>query len=164
MANPIYAWLKDKEGKEIKGSVTVHGREGSIEVLSQQHGLTLPYDPSSGKASGLRVHTPFVFTKALDSSSTLLLKALSDNKELMEATFKWYDSSKGEVQEVEYYRVVLKDVRVVSIQAKTDNFKDPASQNIYPMEEIQLAYREIEWTFVEGNLIHDDKWDTRQTS
>ena len=164
MANPIYAWLKDKDGKLIKGSVTVHKREGSIEVLSQQHGLTLPYDPSSGKSSGLRVHTPFVFTKALDSSSTLLFKALTGNEALTEATFSWYDSSKGTTQEVEYYRVVLKDVKVVSIQAKTDNFKDPASQNTYPMEEIQLAYQEIEWTFLEGNLIHGDKWDERSTS
>ena len=32
MAIPAYLWLKDDGGADIKGSVDVQGREGSIEV------------------------------------------------------------------------------------------------------------------------------------
>ncbi|SQC93497.1 Uncharacterised protein [Cedecea neteri] len=40
MAIPAYLWLKDDGGSEIKGSVDIETREGSIEVLSFGHGFT----------------------------------------------------------------------------------------------------------------------------
>ncbi|VTP69036.1 Uncharacterised protein [Leclercia adecarboxylata] len=33
MAIPVYLWLKDDGGADIKGSVDVKDREGSIEVV-----------------------------------------------------------------------------------------------------------------------------------
>lgn len=35
MAIPVYLWLKDDGGADIKGSVDVQDREGSIEVVAQ---------------------------------------------------------------------------------------------------------------------------------
>jgi len=40
MAIPVYLWLKDDGGAEIKGSVDVNNREGSIEVT----GFHIIYD------------------------------------------------------------------------------------------------------------------------
>ena len=34
MAIPVYLWLKDDGGADIKGSVDVKDREGSIEVVA----------------------------------------------------------------------------------------------------------------------------------
>ena len=36
MAIPVYLWLKDDGGADIKGSVDVQDREGSIEVVAQE--------------------------------------------------------------------------------------------------------------------------------
>jgi len=36
-------WLKDDGGADIKGSVDVKDREGSIEVIGMSHGLNLPF-------------------------------------------------------------------------------------------------------------------------
>lgn len=36
MAIPAYLWLKDDGGADIRGSVDVAGREGSIEILGLQ--------------------------------------------------------------------------------------------------------------------------------
>ena len=44
MAIPAYLWLKDDGGADIKGSVDVHDREGSIEVTGFSHNLSLPTD------------------------------------------------------------------------------------------------------------------------
>jgi type VI secretion system secreted protein Hcp len=41
MAIPVYLWLKDDGGADIKGSVDVQDREGSIEVVAQEHNLYL---------------------------------------------------------------------------------------------------------------------------
>jgi type VI secretion system secreted protein Hcp len=39
MAIPAYLWLKDDGNADIKGSVDVQNREGSIEIHSFAHGL-----------------------------------------------------------------------------------------------------------------------------
>lgn len=63
MAIPAYLWLKDDGGADIKGSVDVQHREGSIEVLSFMHGLSIPVDPHTGKLTGTRVHSALEFEK-----------------------------------------------------------------------------------------------------
>ena len=59
MAIPVYLWLKDDGGADIKGSVDVQDREGSIEVVAQKHNLYIPTDNNTGKLTGTRIHTPF---------------------------------------------------------------------------------------------------------
>ncbi|MCW3186086.1 type VI secretion system effector Hcp, partial [Escherichia coli] len=49
MAIPVYLWLKDDGGADIKGSVDVQDREGSIEVVAQEHCLYIPTDNNTGK-------------------------------------------------------------------------------------------------------------------
>ena len=49
MAIPVYLWLKDDGGADIKGSVDVKDREGSIEVVAQEHNLYIPTDNNTGK-------------------------------------------------------------------------------------------------------------------
>ena len=58
MAIPAYMWLKDDQGNDIKGSVTVAEREGSIEILHFDHELRIPTDNDTGAVSytHLRAH------------------------------------------------------------------------------------------------------------
>ena len=90
MAIPVYLWLKDDGGADIKGSVDVQDREGSIEVVAQEHCLYIPTDNNTGKLTGTRIHTPFLFTKEIDSSSPYLYKAVTTGQTLKSAEFKWY--------------------------------------------------------------------------
>ena len=55
MAIPVYLWLKDDGGADIKGSVDVQDREGSIEVVAQEHCLYIPTDNNTGKLTGTRI-------------------------------------------------------------------------------------------------------------
>lgn len=49
MAIPAYLWLKDDDGADIKGSVDIYGREGSIEIIGLNHGVAQPTDKHNGK-------------------------------------------------------------------------------------------------------------------
>ena len=49
MAIPVYLWLKNDGGADIKGSVTVQGREGSIEVVAHNHSVYIASDDNTGK-------------------------------------------------------------------------------------------------------------------
>lgn len=63
MAIPAYLWLKDDGGADIKGSVDVQGREGSIEVVALDHDVYIPTDNNTGKLTGTRTHKPLRLPK-----------------------------------------------------------------------------------------------------
>ena len=56
MPIPPYMWLKDDGGADIKGSVDVQDREGSIEIIGLSHGLNLPVAALTAR-SPARVNT-----------------------------------------------------------------------------------------------------------
>lgn len=53
MPIPPYMWLKDDGGADIRSSVDVVHREGSIEIIGLSHGISLPVDTAAGK---IKVH------------------------------------------------------------------------------------------------------------
>lgn len=62
MAIPVYLWLYEEEGKLLKGSVDVTGREGSIELTGMQHDLFIPTDDATGAATCTRQHEAYTFS------------------------------------------------------------------------------------------------------
>jgi len=129
MAIPVYLWLQDDGGADIKGCVDVKDREGSIEVSGFTHNLRLPTDAFTGKVTGTRKHAPLVFQKEIDSSSPYLMKAVATGQTLKSAVFKWYKINDAG-QEVEYYNMTLENVKVVSVSPLMHDTKDPAKRNI----------------------------------
>ena len=138
MAIPVYLWLKDDGGADIKGSVDVLDREGSI-------------------------HTPFLFTKEIDSSSPYLYKAVTTGQTLKSAEFKWYRINDAG-QEVEYFNTKLENVKLVKVNPKMHDIKDPAFEKHNHLEQIELRYEKITWTYKDGNIIHSDSWNERATA
>lgn len=63
MPTPPYMWLKDDGGADIKGSVDVQDRDGSIEIIGLSHGINLPVDSANGKITGTRQHSPMMIEK-----------------------------------------------------------------------------------------------------
>jgi type VI secretion system secreted protein Hcp len=74
MAVPVHLFLTDDGGAIIRGSSDVADREGSIELRSLHHSLTLPTDPMTGKITGTRQHSPFQFTKSWIAPLLISLK------------------------------------------------------------------------------------------
>jgi len=68
-------WLKDDGGADIKGSVDVEDREGSIEIIGLSHGINLPVDSANGKITGTRQHSSMMIEKEVDSSTPYLYKS-----------------------------------------------------------------------------------------
>lgn len=63
MAIPAYLWLKDDGGADIKGSVDVQGREGSIEVVALDHDVYIPTDNNTGKLTDAVLTSPLRLPK-----------------------------------------------------------------------------------------------------
>lgn len=160
MAIPAYLWLRDDGGAAIKGSVDVHDRESSIEVLSFGHGLYLPTDNNTGKITSTRVHAPLGFQKEFDSSSPYLYKAIARGQTLKSAEFKWYQINDAG-QEVEYFNMLLENVKVVSCTPHMLDVKNPATEKHNHLENVSLRNERITWKYCDGNIQFSDAWNER---
>jgi type VI secretion system secreted protein Hcp len=132
MAIPAYMWIKDDGGADVKGSVTVQGREGSVEVVALDHGVSIPTDSNTGKLTGT-------------------LKSIE---------IKWYkidDAGK----EKEYFNTRLDNVKVVAVKPKMLDIKNPAYEKHNHLEDVELRYEKITWSYKDGNIIHADSWNER---
>jgi type VI secretion system secreted protein Hcp len=153
-------WIKDDGGADIKGSVTVSGREGSVEVVAFDHAVKIPTDANTGKLTGTRVHEPIVFTKETDASTPYLYKAVSSGQTLKAVEIRWYkidDAGK----EKEYFNTKLENVKVVGVTPKMHDIKSPAFEKHNHLESIELRYEKITWSYKDGNIIHADSWNER---
>ena len=160
MAIPAYLWLKDDGGADIKGSVDVNGREGSIEIQGFGHSVHLPTDGATGKITGTRIHAALGFEKEFDSSSPYLYKATATGQTLHSAEFKWYKINDAG-QEVEYFNMLLEGVKVVSVVPMMHDTKTVV--DVGHKEAIQLRYQKITWKYLDGNIQYSDAWNERVT-
>jgi len=75
MPTPPYIWLKDDGGADIKGSVDIQDRDGSIEIIGLSHGINLPVDNANGKITGTRQHSSMMIEKEVANSASLINRA-----------------------------------------------------------------------------------------
>jgi type VI secretion system effector, Hcp1 family len=161
MAIPAYLWLKDDGGANIKGSVDVWGREGSIEVNGFSHSLSLPTDGMTGKITGTCNHSAIIIQKEFDSSSPYLYKAVAKGQTLKSAEFKWYRINDAG-QEIEYFNMLLDGVKIVGVSPLMHDTKDPTKEKHNHLECVELRYEKITWKHCEGNIMFSDSWNERQ--
>ncbi|MEJ6476288.1 Hcp family type VI secretion system effector [Pseudoalteromonas piscicida] len=157
MAIPAYMWLKDDQGNDVKGSVTVAEREGSIEILHFDHELRIPTDNDTGELTGTRKHEPFVITKAVDAATPYLYKACSNGQTLKQLELKWYRIDDTGTER-EYFRHTLEDVKITSISPTMHNVKDLDKERYPHLETVHMRYKRITWTYLDGNIEFSDSW------
>jgi type VI secretion system secreted protein Hcp len=157
MPIPAYLWMKDETGAEVKGSVEVAGREGSVEVLEFHHEVRIPTDPDSGKLTGTRKHESLTFVKAFDASSPYLYKAVCEGQTFQSVEIKWFRIDETG-SEVEYFNHKLEDVKVCSVKPIMHNVKHKDYERFVHMEEVSMRYAKIVWTYLDGNLQASDSW------
>lgn len=162
MAIPVYLWLKDDGGADIKGSVDVTGRECSIEVLAINHSVSLPTDNNTGKIAGKRIHNSFGFDKEIDSSSPYLYKAICTGQTLDSAEFRYYRINDAGQEEL-YFTATLEAVKVVSVMPLMYDIKSAYGEARNHLEAIELRYEKITWRYLDGNISHSDAWNERAT-
>jgi type VI secretion system secreted protein Hcp len=94
--------------------------------------------------------------KAIDRSSPLLLKALTDNQ-VVEGTFRFYrPSPTGDGTTEQFYTVAIKQGRVTSVRQYLPDTLDPGTVGHPPLEEVTFSFGSISWTFTDGGITHED--------
>lgn len=155
MALSSYLKLTGKNQGEIKGPVTLFGREKSIEIFSWDYELIQPRDPGSGTPTGRRQHKAIVITKTIDKTTPLLLRALINDELIASWRLEcWRPASDGSQQP--YYRIDLKNAVIAGIAAEQLNNQRPENAALPIQEQVSFIYQKITWTWLEGDVSAED--------
>lgn len=162
MADTIALALSSTVQGDIQGDnpLTTIERENTIEVLSFTNPLRTSFERGTGRATGKRYYEPIRFTKRIDRSSPKLRQALTRN-EVVNGIFKWYrPDNLGNAEK--FFTIEFKNGRIVSAEAQLPNVLDAAGANMPPLEEIQLVFDTIIWTFTDGDIASEDRWTSSE--
>lgn len=163
MAESVFVYLK-ANGQDIKGESTQTslGREGAIEAVYYEQKVFTARESGSGLAVGRRQYEGITLRKRIDKASPLLMKALCENT-VIEATFKFFrPNPSGDGTTEQFYTTSIKKARINSIKQFVPDAFVPTSSNSPPMEEINLVFHTINWTYTNGGQTHEDTWDTQR--
>ncbi|STV88433.1 type VI secretion system effector [Klebsiella michiganensis] len=58
----------------------------------------------------------------------------------------------------------LENVKLVKVAPKMHDIKDASFEKHNHLEQIELRYEKITWTYKDGNIIHSDSWNERTTA
>jgi len=150
-------WVVDSHEKMVEGSCMIFDREGSVEVLSMTHKITIPADLKTGRITGNRIHTPLSIVKHMDQTTPFFNKACCTGERLLEIRIDLYHINQHGSEEC-YLSYTLKNSRVIGISPLISSTEGSDSQD---KEKIALMYESITWTHHEGNHEYTDSWLVR---
>ena len=144
--------------EEYPGSSEKEGREGTSDVFAVDHELIVPFDPATGAATGVRQHKPLTVLKVIDKATPGLHKALTTGQNLRTAVLDFYRIDPATRQEVKYYTITLREVRIVGMKTMMPTSFLPENESYRHMEEVRMVYGSIEWNWLPDSVVGSDKW------
>ncbi|MBP7745066.1 MAG: type VI secretion system tube protein Hcp [Phycisphaerae bacterium] len=143
---------------EYPGSSEKENRADTSDVFEIEHHIHQPVDPTTGMATGVRVHSPLRVVKVIDKATPGFHKALCTGQNLQEAVLSFYRIDPKTRQEKEYYKITLKNARIVDMRPYMPMSFVPANESYRHMEQVSFVYETIEWNWLPDSVVEMDEW------
>lgn len=143
---------------EYPGSSEKEGRDGTSDIFEIEHHIHQPLDPTTGQATGVRVHSPLRVVQIVDKATPGFHKALCTGQNLKEAVLDFYRIDPSTREEAKYYTITLRKARIVDVRPFMPMSFLPQNESYRHMVQISFVYEEIEWKWIPDNVVEMDKW------
>jgi type VI secretion system secreted protein Hcp len=143
---------------EYPGSSEKEGREDTIDVFEIEHHIHQPLDPTTGQATGVRVHSPLRVVCQFDKATPGLHKALCTGQSLSEVELSYFRIDPASRAEEEYFKIILRQARIVDVRPYMPMSFVPANESYRHMVQYSFVYEEIEWSWLPDSAVEMDKW------
>ncbi|MFY9727491.1 MAG: type VI secretion system tube protein TssD [Bryobacteraceae bacterium] len=123
------------------------------------YGVVAPRDTSTGQATGKRHHSAITIIKEVDAASPLFSAALTHLKVLPALNLKFVKANpQGTTRP--YFTITLTDAALASyIRKPLPRSPSPRKgSSAHELEEIELAFQQIEVTYGSGGVSASDDW------
>jgi len=137
-------------------SATSLNRANTIEVVSLEQELFSPFDRASLQPTGRRVYAPIKFSKRLDRATPLLRRALTQN-DVVAGNFRWFrPSPTGDGTTEQFFTITFTEGRITRCTLRLPDILNAPTANLPPLEDIELTFATITWSWTSGNIEHTD--------
>jgi type VI secretion system secreted protein Hcp len=153
----VNAFLKVEGTKQgqIKGSVIVKGREGTIPVTAFSYSVITPRDSASGLPTGKRQHRPLVVTSPTGPQTPKLFTAIVTNEVLKTVELDIYEPTKTGVE-----TLALTITLTNALLAELDLGEELVGAAEVLSDRYSFTFQKIELTWVPGKIVASDDWET----
>jgi type VI secretion system secreted protein Hcp len=134
----IFLEVQAKRAGKIKGEAGTEGHQDDIRVLAWHWGVSSASAVGSGAATSRRQYRPLVVSKAVDTASTGLLKALAGNDELKSVKLTM---RKAGGSALPYFTMTLQAGRVIDVQVDVDDDGRAAERVTFAFTKIDVGYQ-----------------------
>jgi len=165
-------------GKEMEGTSKKTGHlKSSTIVHAVSHDIITPVDIAAGAVTHRRQHGLMVVSHDIDASVYQLYNAVidkdRDGSKKLEVTLQFYRANQDNIgkwgagENAAFYKIVCTDAFVTSIGFRMEDTRATgavqgaaaAGRGEYLIT--SFAYRQIEWTYMNGNKATQDAWDAK---
>lgn len=143
---------------EYPGSSEKEGREDTSDVFEIEHHIHQPVEPTTGQATGVRIHSPMRIVKVVDKATPGFHKALCTGQNLAEVKLDFYRIDPSTRAEAKYYTITMKNARIVDIRPYMPMSFVPSNESYRHMEQVSMTYEEIEWAWLPDSAVESDSW------
>jgi len=143
---------------EYPGSSEKSDRSDTSDVFEIEHHIHQPIDPTTGQATGVRVHSPLRVVKMIDKATPGFHKALCTGQNLKEAVLDFYRIDPATRSESKYYTITLRNARIVDMRPYMPMSFLPQNESYRHMEQVSFVFEEIEWNWLPDSVVEMDKW------
>jgi type VI secretion system secreted protein Hcp len=157
MALNAYMTMTSRRLGPIMGSVTIRGREGSIEVHAYSQRGAQPIDARTGLATMSRQHTPITITKPLDRATPLIGDVLWSRDTLTSVQIGFPQPGFAGLEEI-VFTVDLTDARVTQVRHELLNTEYAENNIHFVREHVTMTYERIAWSWVSTGATASDTW------
>ena len=99
----------------------------------------------------------------MDHSQVIIRPVVSEKSYVLAANDKYTFRVHPDAHKTQIRQAVeaLFDVKVVAVRPKMLDIKNPDYEKHNHLEEVELRYEQITWSYKDGNIIHKDTWNER---
>ena len=160
---PVYVTFTSPTMGANFGKGRVHGMKQGLKTITPgnlRYAIQSPIDPASGSPSGRRRHDPITIRKEVDSASPLYVAALANNKVLHTLNLNFVKTNPQGITEP-YFTITLTNAALAGYGRKPLPH-NPSGRQQYTtneVEEIQITFQKIVYTWTKGGITSSDDWD-----
>ena len=143
---------------EYPGSSEKENREDTSDIFEIEHHIHQPVMPETGEPTGVRIHSPLRVVKVVDKATPGFHKAMCTGQNLAEVVLTFYRIDPASRSEDEYYKITLRQARIVDVQPYMPMSFVPTNESYRHMEQVSFVYEEIEWNWLPDSVVEMDKW------
>jgi type VI secretion system secreted protein Hcp len=159
MAGQVFLTVYN-QGNAFEHSVIFDRGDPASWVHEFEHQVLYLGDKLFFDRSPIRVHKPVRLLVPIDKVTPQLIQLVVQGATVEKVMLRWFQYQEKTKSDTEYFRHLFETVAFEKVRLVFLNVKDPLFELYDHAVELAFRYKRATWTYMQGNLIVSDEWQS----